>query len=57
MCVVGSFLRDLVRDLLRDLTGDETLPEVSIIMQCPCPQRFPGVAIRLVGFIGFLSDE
>jgi len=57
MCVVGSFLRELVCDLLGDLTGDESLPEASIIMQGSCPRRFPGVAVRRVGFIGFLSDQ
>jgi hypothetical protein len=57
MNVVGSFLRKLVRDLLGDLTGDEELPEALIIMQGPCPRRFPGVAVRRVGFIGFPSDQ
>jgi len=52
-----SFFREIVRDLLGDLTGDESLPEASIIMQGPCPRRFPCVAIRRLGFIGFSSDQ
>jgi len=51
------FLRELVRDLPGDLTGDESLPEALIIMQGPRPRRFPGVAIRRLGFIGFPSDQ
>ena len=56
-CALSAVSSASLSAILGDLTGDESLPAASIIMQGPCRRRFPGVAVRRVGFIGFPSDQ